>query len=473
MAQIMEFLLSGFTDNSGEPLALGKVFTYENGTTTPKDTYDVDDSVANNPIILDENGRAQVYGDGNYTLVIKDADDNTLYTFDNVFFGTELEILGFNGSEVLNIGPATALTSAVQFQQLYDGKPHFVTAVSGTGDDIALSPVPSLGTEQAGQYWLFLAPGTNTGQAFANVSGTGAKEIKKVSSGGVKSTLSANDILEDNLYLIGNDGTDYILLNPNLNPTPVSVSTVNYGGTSTGSANAQELTLSPVLSALTTGVVVRYTAGFTNTGAMTLEVDATAATALVLGNGNAMPAGSVVAGQEYEAVYDGTNWVHIELTQARVIARNPDGGFVTNSTTETTVHSTTVKANTLAAGRMLRFSGFGRILNGAGYPIVGSIRIKFGGVTYITLPIVVPATDTVYYDLEVMITSGTASACKIAARYGYTYTVATPPVSISTNANAYTEDFTIDRDFVVTGEITSAPTPAISFQLYSGVLELL
>jgi len=89
MATAVEFLLSGFTDNSGRPLALGKVYTYDAGTNTLKDTYT--DSAgtipSTNPVELDSNGRKQIYADGAYKFVIKTAADVTLYTFDNLFFG--------------------------------------------------------------------------------------------------------------------------------------------------------------------------------------------------------------------------------------------------------------------------------------------------------------------------------------------------------------------------------------------------
>lgn len=89
----VEFLLSGFTDNSGQPLSGGLVYTYIAGTTTAKATYS--DSAATtpltNPIVLDSNGRKQVYANGSYKFVVQTAAGATLYTFDNLRFNLSVD----------------------------------------------------------------------------------------------------------------------------------------------------------------------------------------------------------------------------------------------------------------------------------------------------------------------------------------------------------------------------------------------
>jgi len=76
-------------DSSGNPLAAGKLYTYANGTTTPRATYTTAAlDVANaNPIILDSAGRAAVWLDsalGNYKLVLKTSADVTVWTVDEI-----------------------------------------------------------------------------------------------------------------------------------------------------------------------------------------------------------------------------------------------------------------------------------------------------------------------------------------------------------------------------------------------------
>lgn len=77
-----------FTDNSGNVLASGKIYTYVTGTTTDKATYsDNALSVANaNPIILDSQGKADIYlmQRGAYRFLVKTSSDATVETIDDI-----------------------------------------------------------------------------------------------------------------------------------------------------------------------------------------------------------------------------------------------------------------------------------------------------------------------------------------------------------------------------------------------------
>jgi hypothetical protein len=79
----VDFLLAGILD-SGIPLASGKVYTYEAGTTTAKTCWTDKDktTAAANPIVLDADGRAEVYADGCYKFIIKTSADVTVDTYD-------------------------------------------------------------------------------------------------------------------------------------------------------------------------------------------------------------------------------------------------------------------------------------------------------------------------------------------------------------------------------------------------------
>lgn len=78
MAVTMTMPLFQFFDDNGVPLAGGKIYAYESGTTTPKDTYtDSTEATPNsNPIVLDSAGRCPLpWINGSYKFIITDSND--------------------------------------------------------------------------------------------------------------------------------------------------------------------------------------------------------------------------------------------------------------------------------------------------------------------------------------------------------------------------------------------------------------
>lgn len=73
-------------DDNGDPLAGGKLWTYAEGTSTPKASYtDASGTVENtNPVILDAGGAAAVWLTGRYKLKLLTANDVPRWTMDNV-----------------------------------------------------------------------------------------------------------------------------------------------------------------------------------------------------------------------------------------------------------------------------------------------------------------------------------------------------------------------------------------------------
>lgn len=105
MATLSPYVFRQELDNNGNPLAGGKIYTYEAGTTTPKATYT--DSTGNttnaNPVVLNSAGRASIWlGDGGYKFVLKTSADVTISTVDNIggssdtAFGGEVNALSSN-----------------------------------------------------------------------------------------------------------------------------------------------------------------------------------------------------------------------------------------------------------------------------------------------------------------------------------------------------------------------------------------
>lgn len=86
-----------FFDSNGQPLALGKLYFYEAGTTTPKDVYSTFDAgtALTNPVVLDAAGRAQIWGIGSYKIVIATSEDVIIKTVDDVFMnGAVADVVG-------------------------------------------------------------------------------------------------------------------------------------------------------------------------------------------------------------------------------------------------------------------------------------------------------------------------------------------------------------------------------------------
>lgn len=136
LAVQVDFMLAGVKDTDGTILAAGKVYTYLPGTTTNKAMYTdaAATTPAANPIVLNNGGIAAVYADGAYKLVIKDSADNTIYTWDNLQWGTpEVRLPELAGNPTLEVDAGYVFTKD-------DGgvtKPYFMDE-SGNVSEIAL-----------------------------------------------------------------------------------------------------------------------------------------------------------------------------------------------------------------------------------------------------------------------------------------------------------------------------------------------
>jgi len=97
-ARIVEFLLSGIFDISGNPVNAGKIYSYAAGTDTEKTLYTdaAKTGEATNPVILDASGRAIVYADGNYKFIVKTSTGVLLFTVDD--YQNQLELVAHDTS---------------------------------------------------------------------------------------------------------------------------------------------------------------------------------------------------------------------------------------------------------------------------------------------------------------------------------------------------------------------------------------
>jgi hypothetical protein len=133
-----------FFDNNGVPLAGGKLYTYEAGTTTPQTTYTTTaGSVAHtNPIVLNSAGRVGGSGEiwltsQEYKFILKDANDITIATYDNIVGQGVIELTpqNFTGNGVtvaftLSSAPNSENSTLVYINGVYQNKNTY--SVSGT-----------------------------------------------------------------------------------------------------------------------------------------------------------------------------------------------------------------------------------------------------------------------------------------------------------------------------------------------------
>lgn len=262
-------------DDNGDPLNLGKVYTYESGaSTTPLATYtDAGAGTANaNPVILNSRGEANIWLSGSklYRFVLATSTDTTIWTVDGIG------------------GGATVVASR-------DGTYTRLTSVSGTDTITATGPA-DMSAYATGQTFSFVVANTNTGAATINISSIGAKAITK--SGSV--ALAAGDLPANAVVMISYDGTRFQLIAV---PASASTSLSLAGGTMTG----------PITFAATTpakdllnGIVEGRLTLTTSTPVTTTDVTGSTTVYFTPYKGNRV------------AVYDNTNWLLRTFTEISV-----------------------------------------------------------------------------------------------------------------------------------------------------------
>ena len=115
-------------DANGNPLSLGKVYTYITGTTTPLDTYtDAGQGTTNtNPVTLDSAGRADIWlGNTNlYTFVVKDSAGALIYTVDGIGGAVTNPVsanISMGGYKLTGLAAGSASTDSVRYSQVFEG----------------------------------------------------------------------------------------------------------------------------------------------------------------------------------------------------------------------------------------------------------------------------------------------------------------------------------------------------------------
>lgn len=181
-ARQVELLIAGVTDELGRPVASGKVYFFAPNSTSPATIYDVYDksSEAANPVVLDADGKAPspgIWVDGPCKIVIKDADDDTLYTWDYLYYGIQENPIYWGGVSTGNVN------------------------AYGLGN----VSIPALADGVMVVFYTHLA---NTGAATLNVANTGTKDLQKA----IGVDLTSGQIAVDSLVLAAYVATEDVWL---------------------------------------------------------------------------------------------------------------------------------------------------------------------------------------------------------------------------------------------------------------------
>lgn len=99
----------------------------------------------------------------------------------------------------------SARTDSASIQNIVQNTGVYVSTVGGTVDAITLTPSPAITSYGAGQEFLFISTGANTGAVTVNVNSLGAKAITKNGT----TALSAGDIGASAMVRIVYDGTRF------------------------------------------------------------------------------------------------------------------------------------------------------------------------------------------------------------------------------------------------------------------------
>ena len=135
-----------FHTSTKDFLVGGKIYSYIADSLTPKDTYQtVEESKKQinpntNPVILDSRGRARIVTDGPTKLVLKDKDDNEIWTV-NDLDSSILNIFDSSNNEVLVFNDVNNAVNEFECRNAVTGTAPRLTAVGDDTDiDLQLKP---------------------------------------------------------------------------------------------------------------------------------------------------------------------------------------------------------------------------------------------------------------------------------------------------------------------------------------------
>ncbi len=201
-----------FKTGTVDYLALGKVYSYDAGTLTPRATYPtVDDALAEtnahtNPVVLDSRGEASIVVKGATKIILTDSEDNEIWSVDDIDSITS-DILDSSGNELLRFQETASAVNEVTIVNAATGNSPVIKS-TGSDTNVGLN-INTKGNGilalDSGSGNTTIASGTGdivmTGDQFS-FSGTAASSITTTTgnvslvttSGNVNLTTASGDI---------------------------------------------------------------------------------------------------------------------------------------------------------------------------------------------------------------------------------------------------------------------------------------
>lgn len=188
---------------------------------------------------------------------------------------------------------------------------------------------------------------------------------------------------------------------------------------STGSANAYVVTLSPVPTSYTAGMVIRFTSNFGNTGSATVNVNGLGAkTIKKLDGATNLASGDIASGQTITLVYDGTNFI-LESPTAATPGSKLQNVFtpvtVSSGTTPTDLISVSVPGGTLSTNNAVRIRAYLKIqISNSAIPGM-TFALVYGGTTIASIILTSPNSSTFNFNgwMDLILMANNATSAQI------------------------------------------------------------
>jgi hypothetical protein len=227
--------------------------------------------------------------------------------------------VAYNGTDFL----LTSVTAVQERALVWGG------TAGGTADALTITLTPAITAYVTGQVFQFTSSAANaTTTPTININAVGIKTIKRQNG----ATIQPGDIPASSLVQIAYNGVDFLLTGV----TAVQASSLGalWGGTAGGTADALTITLTPAITAYTTGQIFQFTSSAPNaTATPTLNINSVGVRTIKRQSGAAMQAGDISAGALVQVAYNGTDFLLTGVTagQASSLGVVPYSGRTSNT----------------------------------------------------------------------------------------------------------------------------------------------